>query len=148
MKAELKNGETNEIVIKQELIKLLEGPSNAGREYWLTVPPPYLVANPTNYTRFFIGASGDANVRISQQSGIDMSLQVPAGTAKSFDLNDDIVKQISGGENLNIPAGELITQATNTYYSHLDSNVSKQQSQKHAVVLQRMKDAYIEGLIQ
>ena len=86
MKAELKNGETNEIVIKQELIKLLEGPSNAGREYWLTVPPPYLVANPTNYTRFFIGASGDANVRISQQSGIDMSLQVPAGTAKSFDL--------------------------------------------------------------
>lgn len=86
LKAELKNGETNEVVIKQELIKLLEGPSNSGREYWLTVPPPYLVANPTNYTRFFIGASGDANVRITQQSGIDMSLQVPAGTAKSFDL--------------------------------------------------------------
>ena len=84
--AELKNGETDEKIIKKEIIKLLEGPNNSGREYWLTVPPPYLVAAPTNFTRFIIGASAQANVRIRQTGGIDMSMQVPAGTAKSFDL--------------------------------------------------------------
>jgi len=86
-----------------------------------------------------LGYTGSDSVALSNQ------LLAKILFAKSFDLNDDIVKQISGGENLNIPAGELITQATNTYYSHLDSNVSKQQSQKHAVVLQRMKDAYNRG---
>ncbi len=84
--AQLENGETNEEVIKSKMLKMLSGPSNAGREYWLTVPPPYLVADPRNFTRFIIGASARANVRIRQVGGVDMSIQVPAGTARSFDL--------------------------------------------------------------
>ncbi len=84
--AQVKNGETDDEVIKKNVLKMLGDPSNAGREYWLSVPPPYLVADPTNFTRFIIGASGDANVRIQQPGGVDMSLSVPAGTAKAFDL--------------------------------------------------------------
>jgi len=86
LNAQIENGETNEKKITKGLVKLLEGPSNLGREYWLSVPPPYLVSDPTNYTRFFIAASGDANVRIRQESGVDISMFVPSGTAKSFDL--------------------------------------------------------------
>ncbi len=120
--AELRNGETDEEVIKEGIVKLLEGPSNAGRDYWLTVPPPYLVADPTNFTRFFIGASADANVRIRQENGIDMSLQVPAGTAKSFDLkpgecqpyihnlNDNygLPAHVHAGKGLNITSDQPI----------------------------------------
>lgn len=76
----------DEAAINSQLVEMLQGPNNLGKDFWITVPPPYLVADPSNFTRIFVASKYDANVRVSQINGIDRSLQLIAGEVKSFDL--------------------------------------------------------------
>lgn len=80
------NPEDN-VLSESQLQSFLSGPSNVGTEFWLTIPPAYLeVPNPDNFIRIIVGAAKDANVRLSQEGGIDMSINVLGGSTNSFDL--------------------------------------------------------------
>lgn len=70
------NPEDN-VLSESQLQSFFSGPSNVGTEFWLTIPPAYLeVPNPDNFIRIIVGADKDANVRLSQEGGIDMSINV------------------------------------------------------------------------
>lgn len=86
--AQLDKGETEEKVIKEKLHKYLGEPTNVGKDFWLSVPPPLTQESVgwENFTRFFIVASGDANVRLEQAAGISQNMFVPAGAVRAFNL--------------------------------------------------------------
>ena len=61
--------------------------------------------------------------------------------AKSFDLSDEHVFDISFEKlNLNLGKGDTVTLALNTFYAHLDTNITKETSTKHASMLSKMRD--------
>ncbi len=86
--AQLDKGETEEKVIKEKLHQYLEEPTNVGKDFWLSVPPALTQESVgwENFTRFFIVASGDANVKLEQAAGISQNMFVPAGAVRAFNL--------------------------------------------------------------
>lgn len=69
------------------VLNFLKGPSNFGTEFWLTVPPPYLVADPNAFTRIFIASNEDCIANLTMADGSESTLEILAGTVKSFNLS-------------------------------------------------------------
>lgn len=77
----------NEILNGNNLQSFFSGPSNVGTDFWITIPPPYLESpSPSNFMRIIVGSSKDANVKLTNGSGLDKSMTVLAGTTKSFEV--------------------------------------------------------------
>jgi len=72
--------------INSQLVEMLNGPNNVGKDFWITVPPPYLIPDPDSYTRIFVASKYDGTVRLSQQGGIDRSIHITPSIVSSFDL--------------------------------------------------------------
>ncbi len=126
------NPEDN-VLSESQLQSFLSGPSNVGKDFWITIPPPYLESpTPSNFMRIIVGSSKDANVRLTNGSGLDKSMIVPAGSTKSFEVtpseaqayvhyvNDQFGKpaQVWKDKALNISSDEAIIVYVVVRYSY------------------------------